>query len=84
MKIKLIDFGFSVVETDLPNKVLFDYCGTPNYIAPEVVKKMGYLGKPADIWSLGILLYCLVTGTCPFKNISEKSDYTKIHKLHEA
>ncbi len=70
LRIKLIDFGFSVLENELDDKVLQDYCGTPNYIAPEVIKKMGYLGKPADIWSLGILLFCLVTGSYPFKNVS--------------
>ena len=41
MKIKLIDFGFSLMEHDC-NRIHHDYCGTPNYIAPEIVRKMGY------------------------------------------
>lgn len=79
MKIKLIDFGFS---RRLPkeNYVLYDFCGTPHYIAPEVIQREGYYGKPADIWSLGVLLYRMVAGSFPFKGLNEKNIYSKVMK----
>jgi len=75
-KIKLIDFGFSVI---LPNEsyILYDYCGTPNYIAPEVTQREGYYGKPADVWSLGVIIYRMVVGTFPPK-VGSQSKGVKI------
>ena len=42
------------------------YCGTPSYMAPEIVSKRPYDGRAADIWALGVLLYKLLTGKFPF------------------
>lgn len=69
LKVKLIDFGFS---RQLPreNYMLYDFCGTPHYIAPEVIHREGYFGKPADIWSLGIVIYKMTVGTFPFKGLN--------------
>ena len=43
-------------------------CGTPYYIAPEIIGNMEYDGKPTDIWSLGVILYILVVGRFPFRS----------------
>lgn len=63
--IKMIDFGFSII---IPSyKKLNIFCGTPSYMAPEIVNKVLYVGQTADIWALGILLYVILCGKFPFK-----------------
>lgn len=54
------------------------FCGTPSYMAPEIVNKQEYTGPPADIWALGVLLYALLCGTFPFKGQTDKELYKKI------
>ncbi|PIC16357.1 hypothetical protein B9Z55_022992 [Caenorhabditis nigoni] len=63
-KIKLIDFGFSNFQT--PDQLLNTWCGSPPYAAPELLLGNSYDGMKADIWSMGVLLYILVTGGFPF------------------
>ena len=66
--IKICDFGIGRVLSS-PDQLLFDQCGTPMYIAPEILlcsKEKGYKGFPVDIWSSGIVLYILISGTLPF------------------
>jgi 5'-AMP-activated protein kinase catalytic alpha subunit len=62
---KLCDFGVS--RSLLPHKIVQEQCGTPAYLAPEIVKDEGYSGFKADVWSLGVLLYVLVSGIMPFR-----------------
>ena len=65
--IRIIDFGFAISFN--PEKKLSIFCGTPNYIAPEIIKKNSYYGDRSDCWSLGILLYVILCGKFPFKGI---------------
>ncbi len=62
--IKLADFGFSNYYTD--TCLLSTWCGSPPYAAPELFEGKRYVGPKADIWSLGVVLYVLVSGTLPF------------------
>lgn len=62
--IKLADFGLS--ERFTPGLRLDKFCGTPEYAAPEIKKQQKYHGPPADVWSLGVVLYSMITGRLPF------------------
>ena len=73
LKVKLIDFGFSVIVP--PDYNLSIFCGTPSYMAPEIVSKIEYSGPPADIWALGVLLFALLCGKFPFKGSNDKELY---------
>jgi polo-like kinase 4 len=54
-------------------------CGTPNYISPEVLERQPY-GLSSDLWSLGCILYALLTGTPPFECPSVQDTLLKIRK----
>ena len=75
-RVKLIDFGFS---TCIPHeRKVKIFCGTPSYMAPEIVSKIEYSGPPADIWALGVLLYALLCGKFPFRGQNDKELYSNI------
>ena len=76
--IKIIDFGFSTRYK--PQKKLKLFCGTPSYMAPEIVSRIEYLGPPADIWATGVLLFCLLNGFFPFKGQTDAELYRKINR----
>ena len=66
--IKICDFGIGKILT-YKKQLLYDKCGTPMYMAPEILlssKNHGYEGYPVDIWSAGISLYIMLSGTLPF------------------
>ena len=74
--VKLIDFGFS---TCIPNdKKIKMFCGTPSYMAPEIVRRDEYAGPPADVWASGVLLYALTNGCFPFRGGTDKELYRRI------
>jgi serine/threonine protein kinase len=60
--VKIIDFGFSCPAFEK----LRMYCGTPSYMAPEMVMKRSYRGMPMDIWALAVVLFKLLTGEYAF------------------
>ncbi|KAK7282922.1 hypothetical protein RIF29_12045 [Crotalaria pallida] len=77
--IKISDFGLSA----LPEQgvsILRTTCGTPNYVAPEVLSHKGYNGAVADVWSCGVILYVLMAGYLPFDELDLTTLYSKIDK----
>lgn len=61
--IKVIDFGFAK-QTNTDTE-LSEFVGTNEYLAPEIISKRTY-GKKCDIWSLGVIMYLLLSGKLPF------------------
>jgi len=78
MEVKIGDFGLATsVEYDGERKKTL--CGTPNYIAPEVLGKKGHSFE-VDVWSLGCILYTLLVGKPPFETQTLKDTYSRIKK----
>ena len=83
--IKICDFGIGRVLSS-PEQSLFDQCGTPMYIAPEILlcsKEKGYKGFPVDIWSSGIVLYILLSGSLPFSFENSSLNSSKESRIEE-
>lgn len=72
--LKLIDFGFASTESNKQNC----FCGTPTYMAPEIIKKTEYLGSQVDTWAMGVILFRLITGTYPFAAKTDRDLFNKI------
>ena len=77
-EIKIIDFGFGMYNPE--NKLQNFFCGTPNYMPPEIAFKKPYNGEKADLWSLGVLVYKIFCADFPFKGKNEKELYKSIEK----
>jgi serine/threonine protein kinase len=73
--LKLADFGFSslVAAASSPDgsKLMYTECGTPGYMAPEMLKGKGYDGFAADIWACGVILFIMLAGFPPFQKPAE-------------
>ena len=73
--IKICDFGVSKIVNK--GDVMLEQCGTPAYIAPEILLNKGYEGFGVDVWSAGVVLYAMLSGTVPFKG----SNIKELHNL---
>lgn len=77
--LKVSDFGLSALSQQVRDDgLLHTSCGTPNYVAPEVLNDRGYDGATADIWSCGVILFVLLAGYLPFEDDNLMILYNKI------
>ncbi|KAL2587893.1 hypothetical protein GLYMA_13G166100v4 [Glycine max] len=76
--LKVSDFGLSAL-TKQGVDLLHTTCGTPNYVAPEVLSNRGYDGAAADVWSCGVILYVLMAGYLPFEEADLPTLYRRIN-----
>lgn len=81
--IKITDFGLSKMFV-INNYVANSLCGTPEYLAPEILNQEGH-GKPVDWWTLGNIIYEMMTGLPPFYNENRKEMFNtiKLQQLQE-
>ncbi|XWS19150.1 hypothetical protein CRYUN_Cryun32bG0107300 [Craigia yunnanensis] len=79
--LKVTDFGLSVLSEQLRNDgLLHTQCGTPAYVAPEVLRKKGYDGAKAGIWSCRVILFVLLTRYLLFQAENVIKMYRKVFK----
>ncbi|VAH42232.1 hypothetical protein VPH35_026977 [Triticum aestivum] len=74
--LKVADFGLGAVADESLHHTL---CGTPAYVAPEILSKQGYHPAKVDIWSCGVVLFVLAAGYLPFNDASLINMYRKIY-----
>ncbi|KAE8718275.1 CBL-interacting serine/threonine-protein kinase 12 [Hibiscus syriacus] len=79
--LKISDFGLSAVKEQIrPDGLLHTICGTPGYVAPEILARKGYDGAKVDVWSCGVILYVLHAGYLPFKDPNQVVMYQRMFK----
>uniref|UniRef100_A0A453AML2 non-specific serine/threonine protein kinase n=1 Tax=Aegilops tauschii subsp. strangulata TaxID=200361 RepID=A0A453AML2_AEGTS len=77
--LKVSDFGLSAIsEQAKADGLLHTTCGTPNYVAPEVIQDKGYNGALADLWSCGVILFVMLAGYLPFEDDNVSALYKKV------
>ena len=87
---QIIDFGFSkeVHRED----IIATYCGSALYASPEMIQGKAYRGPECDVWSLGVILYCMLTASMPFDDSDwhdfvfsvKRGDYPQPHGISES
>ncbi|KAH9731302.1 CBL-interacting serine/threonine-protein kinase 9 [Citrus sinensis] len=76
--LKISDFGLSAISQQVrEDGLLHTACGTPNYVAPEVLNDKGYDGRASDVWSCGVILFVLMAGFLPFDESNLMALYRK-------
>ncbi|XP_040376239.1 CBL-interacting serine/threonine-protein kinase 21 isoform X2 [Oryza brachyantha] len=80
--LKVSDFGLSVLRK--PGQFLSTSCGSPCYVAPEVVQHKSYDGAAADVWSCGVILFELLAGHLPFQDCNLTNLYRRISRAQFA
>ena len=78
VRLKVTDFGLSKIA--VPGQIMFESCGTPAYVAPEVLHKKGYM-KEVDMWSAGVIMYTLCSRQLPFTAPERKETFRKIKEM---
>ncbi|KAG1381285.1 hypothetical protein G6F61_003298 [Rhizopus arrhizus] len=76
-QIKIADFGLSNLYR--PDRLLQTHCGSMYFAAPEMLNTVPYCGPEVDVWSLGVILFVLITGDMPFNDATAHGLYRKIH-----
>uniref|UniRef100_A0A8C9EL13 Serine/threonine-protein kinase PLK n=1 Tax=Pavo cristatus TaxID=9049 RepID=A0A8C9EL13_PAVCR len=79
MELKVGDFGLAAYQ-DASDQKKKTICGTPNYLAPEVLLRQGH-GPESDVWSLGCVMYTLLCGNPPFETLDLKETYRYIKQV---
>ncbi|KAL1520547.1 hypothetical protein AB1Y20_022123 [Prymnesium parvum] len=82
--LKISDFGLSALYSAKESRLLHTSCGTPNYVAPEVLGDKGYDGFMADVWSCGVILFVMLAGFLPFDEPSMSALFNKILRAEYA
>ncbi|PIA13614.1 Pkinase-domain-containing protein, partial [Coemansia reversa NRRL 1564] len=75
-RVKLIDFGLANFFDG--HSLMDTFCGSLPYTAPEILRGDAYVGPEVDVWSLGVLLYVMVTGHFPFEDPAQPRNYDRI------
>jgi maternal embryonic leucine zipper kinase len=75
---KIADFGLAAITQQNRSGLMATSCGSPIYAAPEVIYSEQYDGKPVDVWSLGVCLYVMATGSIPWTNCNQTQLFEQI------